>query len=121
MSISTNIVKRSGSANYYVRVAVPRDLQVRMGKPGKPRKELWKSLETSDAREARRLSRPILDDWEQTFEALRRPRQLTEAELQHAIWRRYLTLVTEDEKFRQSLPTADDLDAIWKHLEAEFG
>jgi integrase len=121
MSISTNIVKRLGSQNYYVRLTVPRDLQVRMGKPGKPRKELWKSLETSDAREARRLSRPILDEWEATFEALRRPRQLTEAELQHAIWRRYLTLVTDDEKFRQTLPTTDDLDAIWKHLETEFG
>ena len=89
-----------------------------MGKPGKPRKELWKSLDTSDAR---RLSRPILDEWEQTFEELRRPKQLTEAELQDAIWRRYLELITSDEKFRQTLPTADDLDAIWKYLEAEFG
>ncbi|MCA1475257.1 site-specific integrase [Bradyrhizobium sp. NBAIM08] len=121
MSVSTNVVRRPGSRNYYVRVAVPRDLQVRMGKPGKPRKELWKSLNTSDAREARRLSRPVLDEWENMFAELRRPKQLTEAELQDAIWRRYLELITTDEKFRQSLPTNDDLDAIWKYLEDEFG
>jgi integrase len=121
MSISTNVVRRLGSRNYYARLAVPRDLQVRMGKPGKPRKELWRSLNTSDSREARRLARPILDEWENMFDELRRPKQLTEAELQDAIWRRYLELITSDEKFRQTLPTSDDLDAIWSYLETEFG
>ena len=121
MALVTNVQQRPGSKNYYVRVAVPVDLQRRMGKPGKPRKEIWKSLGTSDPREAKRLSRPALDALEAEFEALRRPRALTEAELQDAIWRRYLEVVTADEQFRQTVPTSDDLDLIWKHLEDEFG
>jgi integrase len=92
-----------------------------MGRPGKPRKEIWKSLGTSDPREAKRLSRPALDALELEFEALRRPRSLTEAELQDAIWRRYLEVVSTDERFRQTVPTSADLDEIWKHLEDEFG
>lgn len=92
-----------------------------MGAPGKPKRELWKSLNTSDAREAKRLARPVMDEWERKFDEMRQARTLTEAELQNAIWRRYLELVTGDEKFRQSLPTDDDLNAIWKHLEEEFG
>lgn len=121
MSISTNVVRRLGSRNYYCRVAVPRDLQVRMGTPGKPKREFWKSLATINASEAKRLARPIVEDFERRFAELRRPRTLTEAELQDAIWRRYLQLITSDENFRQTLPTSDDLDAIWKYLEAEFG
>lgn len=121
MAISTNVVRRQGSRNYYARVAVPRDLQQRMGTPGKPKKELWKSLGTTDAREAKRLARPVIDQWEREFEEKRQVRQLTEGELQHAVFRRYLELINADERFRQSLPTDDDLNAIWRHLEAEFG
>jgi integrase len=121
MAISTNVVRRKGSRNYYARVAVPKDLQRRMGTPSKPRQELWKSLNTSDANEAKRLSRPVMDEWDRLFDGLRQRKQLTDAELQDAIWRRYLELITGDEKFRQSLPTTDDLDQIWKYLEEEFG
>lgn len=121
MAISTNVVRRLGSRNYYARVAVPRDLQQRMGTPGKPKKELWKSLGTSDAREAKRLARPVLDQWEREFDERRQVRQLTEGELQNAIWRRYVEIIAADEKFRTTLPTEDDLTAIWKHLEAELG
>lgn len=121
MAIATNVVRRKGSANYYARCAVPRDLQQRMGKPGKPKKELWKSLGTSDAREAKRLARPVMDEWERLFEDRRQVRKLTEGELQNAIWRRYLELINADERFRTTLPTEDDLNAIWKFLEAEFG
>lgn len=121
MSISTNVVRRAGSRNYYCRVAVPRDLQIRMGTPGKPKREFWKSLGTVNATEAKRLARPIVDDFERQFAEMRRPKTLSEGELQDAIWRRYLELISADEKFRQSLPTSDDLDAIWKYLEEEFG
>ncbi len=121
MAISTNVVRRLGSRNYYARVAVPRDLQQRMGTPGKPKKELWKSLGTSDAREAKRLARPVLDQWEREFDERRQVRQLTEGELQNAIWRRYVEIIAADERFRTTLPTEDDLTAIWKHLEAELG
>ncbi len=91
MSASTNVVRRVGSRNYYARIAVPKDLQRRLGKAlGKPKREFWKSLDTSDPREAKRRSRPVLDGWELEIRELRRPRQLTEAELQDAVWRRYL-------------------------------
>lgn len=121
MSLATNVVRRQGSRNYYVRVAIPMDLQARLGRLGKPKKERWQSLNTSNPTEAKRAARPIVDQWEREFEALRLPKHLTEAELQDAVWRRYLELVTADEKFRQELPTEADLNDIWKHLELEFG
>ncbi len=104
MAISTNVVRRQGSRNYYARVAVPRDLQQRMGTPGKPKKELWKSLGTTDAREAKRLARPVMDQWEREFEERRQVRQLSEGELQNAIWRRYVQIISADENFRTTLP-----------------
>src|SRR3569623_816321 len=121
MAFATNIQKRKGSANYYARMAVPNDLQQRMGTPDKPRKEVWKSLGPSAPKEAKRLARPGLEAWERRFDELRQVKELSEGELQDAIWRRYLELITADEKFRLAQPTPDDLDAIWKHIEAEFG
>ncbi|QDM16755.1 site-specific integrase [Tardiphaga sp. vice352] len=121
MALATNISRRVGSRNYYARVAVPKELQNRMGTLGKPKREIWKSLNTSDPREAKRLARPIVDSLERQFEEMRLPRTLTETELQDAVWKRYLELITADEKLRQSLPSSADLDQIWKHLEAEFG
>jgi integrase len=121
VSLATNIVRRQGSRNYYVRVGIPKDLQTRLGTPGKPKRERWQSLNTTNPYEAKRSARPIVDQWEREFEELRRPKQLTEAELQEAVWRRYLELVTADEKFRQALPTGEDLNQIWAHLESEFG
>jgi hypothetical protein len=121
MSLPSYIVRRQGSRNFYVRVPVPKDLQKRLGKLGKPRRERWQSLNTSDPIKARQAGQPIIEKWEREFEELRRPKQLTEPELQDAIWRRYLELVTADEEFRLSLPTEDDLKQIWTYLEAEFG
>lgn len=121
MSLPSYIVRRQGSRNFYVRMPVPKDLQQRLGKLGKPRRERWQSLNTSDPNKARQTGQPIIERWEQEFEELRRPKQLTEAELQDAIWKRYLELVTSDEKFRLSLPTEDDLKQIWTHIEGEFG
>ncbi len=121
MSLPSYIVKRQGSRNFYVRVPVPKDLQLRMGRLGKPRRERWQSLNTSDPIKARLAGQPIIERWEREFEELRRPKKLTEAELQDAIWKRYLELVTADEKFRLSLPTEDGLNQIWTQLEAEFG
>jgi integrase len=121
VSAATNIQRRVGSRNYYARLAVPKDLQKRMGSLGRPKCDLWKSLGTSDLREAKRLARPVLDAWEKQFDELRLPRHLSEAELQDAIWRRYLELINADEKFRRSLPSSDNLNEIWKHLEEEFG
>lgn len=102
-------------------MAVPKDLQVRMGSPGKPMRERWKSLETSDPREAKRRVRPILEAWEVQFDEMRRPRTLSQSELQDAVWKRYQDLINSDDRFRQSLPTDADLDEVWKMLEAEYG
>jgi hypothetical protein len=121
MSLPSYIVRRQGSRNFYVRMPIPKDLQQRLGTPGKPRRERWMSLNTSDPQKARRDGRPIIEGWEREFAELRRPRELTETELQNAIWKRYLELVTADDKFRLSLPTEDDLKQIWAHLEGEFG
>jgi hypothetical protein len=101
MAISTNVVRRKGSRCYYARLAVPKDLQKRLRK-----RELWKSLGTADSKEAKRLARPILDQWEREFSEVRKPRIFTDAELQDAVWTRYLELLTEDERFRRSLPRA---------------
>ena len=52
---------------------------------------------------------------------MRKPRILTEEELKDAVWGRYLELITEDERFRRSLPNDEQLNEIWLHLENEFG
>jgi integrase len=121
MSISNNITKRAGTSNYSARIFVPRDLQERLGTPGKPRKEIWKSLGTSDPREAKRRVRPLQDEWDRRFEEMRVTRHLSESELQDAVWKRYRELILADEKFRQSIPTEAQLGEVWKHLEKEFG
>ena len=121
MSLPSYVVRRKGSTKFYVRVPVPRDLQERLGTPGKPRRERWQSLNTSDEGRARRDAQPIIQAWLREFEDLRRPRPLTEAELQNAIWKRYVELIAADEKFRLAIPTEDDLKAIWVHIEEEFG
>ena len=90
MALSTNVVRRKGSRQYYARLAVPKELQKRLRK-----RELWKSLGTTDPHEAKRRVRPILDQWEREFAEIRKPRALTEAELQDAVWKRYLELLTE--------------------------
>lgn len=122
MSAATNVVRRPGSVNYYARMAIPKDLQARLsGRVGKLKREFWKSLETTDPREAKRRARPVLDAWEREIDEHRRPRQFSEDELRDAVWKRYVELITTDEKFRQACPTAADLDAIWNHMEGEFG
>src|SRR3954454_2063854 len=120
-SLPSYIVRRQGSRNFYVRMPIPRELQTRLGTPSKPRRERWQSLNTSDPQKARAEGRPIIEKWEREFAELRRPKQLSEDELQNAVWKRYLELVTADEKLRLSLPTEEDLKQIWAHLESEFG
>ena len=108
-------MRRQGSRNYYARIAVPKALQKRLGK------ERWKSTGSSDPKEAKRLARAIFDQWEREFAEVRKPRIFTEAELQDAVWTCYLGLITEDERFRRSLPNDEQLNEIWRHLEVEFG
>ena len=111
--MTTNIRRRGGV--WYLRVSVPRDLYLVLGK-----KEIWQSLRTSDHSEARRLAPPRLDALHRDWEAARSRRSLTPADIEHAIWDRYSELIDGDERFRAELPTEDDLDEIWKHLVDEF-
>ena len=114
MAIATNVVRRG--ATYYVRAAVPVDLQPRIG-----RKERWESLRTKEWQEAKRRARAVLSGWDSEYDDLRRRTGLPEADLQAAVWDRYQELLQADENFRQSLPTDADLDSVWRELEREFG
>ncbi|MCC6736528.1 MAG: site-specific integrase [Bauldia sp.] len=110
----SNLQRRG--AVYYLRIAVPADLQATVGK-----REIWKSLRTKNVAEAReRLPRELADLHDQ-WKRLREGKGLSEAEVRDAVWRRYSELVAADEELRQSLPTEDDLDEIWRILVAEFG
>ena len=100
MGLASNITRRSGSTRYYVRAWVPKELQATLGK-----RERWKSLGTSDSKEAKRLARAVLQQWEREFDTVSAKRTLTDHELQTAIWNRYCELVRADERKRQELPT----------------
>jgi integrase len=115
MALATNITRRIGSKNYYVRIFVPRGLQARLGKA-----EIWQSLKTTDAAEAKRRARAIVDKYDRDFTRLQTKRTLTDHELQTAIWERYTALVRDDQQRRTQLPTEDDLDDVWELLVQEF-
>ena len=117
MGIATNVCRRKGSSKYYVRTAIPLDLSDAF----RGRKELWRSLRTSDGKEAKRLARPILDEWDREFARIRNRRTMSEHDVQEAVWQRYVALTEADETYRRSRPTDEDLDTIWVELEREFG
>lgn len=114
MGLMSNVTRRG--ATYYARAAIPVDLQKRLGKL-----ERWESLRTKDAQVAKRKVRTVLDRWDAEYDDLRRRQGLPEHDLQEAVWTRYVELTTADERFRQELPSDDDLDEIWRELEREFG
>jgi integrase len=81
LSLATNVVRRG--SRYYIRLRVPSDLVSNLG-----RAELWRSLGTSDPREARRRSpnalSAVYEEWEQARQAAAAApagRDLTEDEL----------------------------------------
>jgi len=117
LSLATNIVRRSGSSRYYVRQRVPVDLVATYGKA-----EIWRSLGTTDQREAKRLARSVLDELDREFEAKRTAGTFTEHDLQEAIWNRYVELTEADETSRRLGELSDaELDDVWQHLRREFG
>ena len=107
MSLASNITRRSGSTRYYARQWVPKELQGVLKKT-----EVWKSLGTSDPKEAKKAARIVLQQWEREFTVLLVKRKLTEHELQTAIWNRYSELVKADEQKRLELVTDRDQDDI---------
>lgn len=105
MGLQTNIVKRGGSANYYARVAVPTDLQ-----PVLQKRELWKSLGTTDQREARRRASAIVAVWHADFADLRRKRSPTPDDLQAIAWKHYQLELERDRSERARAPKAANVD-----------
>ena len=79
MSLRTNIVCRG--SRYYVRLSVPKDLQQAYGK-----KNVRRSLGTSDPSEAARLGTIKLAETHAEFEEFRRRRKPTDDELKALIW-----------------------------------
>ena len=84
---------------------MPVDLRASVGKA-----EIWKSLGTADAREARLKASPVVHEWHQHFADLRRRRSPNEADIQTAVWDRYRDELKTDELTRTSFPSAEEVD-----------
>ncbi len=93
MSLATNIVRRG--ARYYVRVAVPADLQGALG-----RKEIWKTLGTSSPSEARRLAPGLLESVHRLFEEQRAKIAPSADAVANAVWEFYRRELVLDEHDR---------------------
>ncbi len=112
--MTTNV--RLRGSTWYLRVSVPSDLQIIVGK-----KEIWRSLRTGEHKEARRLAVLMQEALHREWDTLRKTRELAAADIEHAIWDRYVEMIEADDRFRLALPTDEDLDEIWTHLDGEFG
>ncbi|MDH2384818.1 site-specific integrase [Bradyrhizobium sp. CER78] len=114
MSLSTNVVRRPGSAMYYARIGIPPDLQrFYPSKGGKQahRRELWRSLGTRDPKAARDLVLPVLSEWRREFAALRARRAPGATDIQAGAWAHYERELTLDERQRANMPTTDKIEA----------
>ena len=115
MSRQTHIVKRNGSANWYLRVRIPEDLINAYG--GK--KEIWKSLRTADRREAERrgagLRVQVLDE----FMALREKRNLSDDSLMRFardFYDRELQVDTDERTEAELDPDLREMHEDWRNL-----
>lgn len=115
MALASNIVRRPGSSRYYVRVTVPKKLQAFLGK-----KELWKSLGTSDPHAARAKALPIMSGWYAEFEALMARREPSAADLQAATWSHYSATIELDRLERAALPTSAAIQAAQRELATDI-
>lgn len=115
MSIATNIQKRPGRTAYYVRVGVPLKLQ-----PLLKRKEIWKSLGTSDRRQARDRAAPVIASFRAQFAELEQRREPSHADLQAAVWSHYETELDLDGQARASLPTDAAVQEATQKLAADI-
>ena len=110
MARCTNITRRG--AVYYVRVAVPSDLQAHLKKA-----ETWKSLRTEKFTEAKERAHEVLLKLNAEWGAIRSRLQpqdttaLSDDERQQFAGRFYREELELDQKRRASLPTADDVEA----------
>lgn len=114
MSIATNIQKRPGRTSYYVRVGVPLKLQ-----PMLKRKEIWKSLGTSDRRQARDRAAPVIASFRAQFAELEQRREPSHADLQAAVWSHYEGELQHDSRARAALPTRTTVQEATNKLAAD--
>jgi integrase len=115
MSIATNIQKRPGRTSYYVRVGVPLKLQ-----PVLKRKEIWKSLKTTDPRQARDRAAPVIASYRAQFAALEQRREPSPADLQAAVWSHYETELAQDGRARAALPTNAEIQDATRKLATDI-
>lgn len=116
MSISSNVVRRAGSANYYARLSVPVDLLDVYG--GK--RELWKSLSTKEPKEAKIRVLAVLQDWHSQFAEMRRRRAPTATDLQGAVWDHYRSELDHHRRDREALPTQAQLTGASAQIQADI-
>ncbi len=116
MALATYIHKRAGSARYYVRVTIPADLVKDYG-----RSEIWKSLGTASPAEAKVKAPGVYMAIQEEFTARRRGRKIVENDVAAIAWKHYSELLENDERFRDQNLTDDQLDELWREMEAEFG
>jgi integrase len=116
MALATYIHKRNGSSRYYVRVTVPTDLITDYGKA-----EIWKSLGTASTAEAKAKAPAMLAALQEEFTARRRGREVVEGDVAAIAWQHYSELIDNDERFRDQHLSDDQLDQLWREMEAEFG
>lgn len=102
MSLATNIVRRG--SRYYLRVAVPKDLQGRFG-----RREVWKSLHTADPREARRRAPDALRGLHNEFDEYRHRLRPEPEEVDALVRRHYADELAKDESKRAAPWGADNI------------
>lgn len=111
MALATNIVRRGGSASWYVRAAVPKDIRDAIGGP----EEVWRSLRERDPAKARRKAPEVLAalhaEWESVRASLA-PATLDPGAVNKAVADFYRAELDADEAARRSLPTSEDLDAL---------
>lgn len=94
MASATNI-KRRGSV-YYVRVAVPKEVQGALN----DKKEVWKSLGVKDLKSAKRLAPEVLSELHQTFDEARQRREPDDETIRQAVWNFYQREMGLDEAER---------------------
>ncbi|NEU14587.1 tyrosine-type recombinase/integrase [Methylobacterium sp. BTF04] len=110
MCLATNIARRNGSAVYYARLAVPKELQAIFGA-----KERWESLRTKDAREAKVRVLEVLQRWSDEFATLRRKLASTEPaadEIEAVTWGHYQGELEHHQIERRVRPTSRETDLL---------
>ena len=110
-----SLSKRHGTVNFQARLRVPDDLVPVIG-----RKELTKSLGTPDYREAKKLARIVVSEWEARFQDLRARRDMTDADLEAAAAEQWRQTLEGDLDSRSRLPSEADREAAKQELMDKF-